>query len=148
VTAVSFQAKMCVICRVSDHTYPRSSSPWAIEFGFAFDESRESLARSPTYGTHFRLPRHGRHDSDLKHYIWVRREHSYCVIPELDDPTTPKPTNKRRVRPTTTRSTTSPSRHFVDWDSGIRLDEPGSITWLPSVLHEPPVAGAADPDLP
>ena len=68
-TAVSCQAKMCAICWVSNHTYPRLSSPWAIEFGFAFDESRASLARSPTYGTHFRLARHGRHDSDLKNNI-------------------------------------------------------------------------------
>ena len=83
---MSCRAKMCAICRGSNHTYPRSSSPWAIEFRFAFGESRASLAQSPTYGTHFRLARHGRHDSDLKNNICLRRENSYCVIPDLDDP--------------------------------------------------------------
>ena len=85
-TGVLCQAKMCAICRGSNHTYPRSSSPWAIEFKFAFGESQASLARSPTYGTYFRLARHGRHDSDLKNNIWVRCENSYSVIPELDYP--------------------------------------------------------------
>ena len=127
-TAVSYQAKMCAICWVYNHIYPRSSSPWVIDFGFAFDESRASLSRSPTYGTHFRLARHGRHHSDLKNNICVRRENSYCVIPELDDP--------RRWNPRTSvasgqwllgRPRVHPSKPIFRW---LRQQHRTRWTWL------------------